>query len=35
MHPIENIMKSSMEQIKGMVDVNTIVGDNLCLTKPK
>ncbi|MBQ3552363.1 MAG: GerW family sporulation protein [Clostridia bacterium] len=27
MHPIENIMKSSMEQIKGMVDVNTIVGD--------
>lgn len=25
-HPIENIMKSSMEHIKQMVDVNTIVG---------
>ena len=25
-HPIENIMKSTMEQIKEMVDVNTIVG---------
>lgn len=27
MHPIENIMKSTMEEIKAMVDVNTIVGD--------
>ena len=26
MHPIENIMKCSVEQIKNMVDVNTIVG---------
>ncbi len=27
MHPIENMMKSSMEQIREMVDVNTIIGD--------
>ncbi len=27
MHPIENIMQTSMEQIKRMVDVNTVVGD--------
>lgn len=27
MHPIENMMKTAMEQIKEMVDVNTIVGD--------
>ena len=26
-HPIENIMKTTMEQIKDMVDVNTIVGN--------
>ena len=26
-HPIENIMKSSMEQIKEMVDVDTIIGN--------
>ncbi|MDR1620412.1 MAG: GerW family sporulation protein [Clostridiales bacterium] len=26
-HPIENIMKTTMEELKGMVDVNTIVGD--------
>ncbi|MDO4567632.1 MAG: GerW family sporulation protein [Clostridia bacterium] len=26
MHPIENIMQSTMEQIKKMVDVNTVVG---------
>lgn len=26
-HPIENIMKSAMEEIKEMVDVNTIVGE--------
>lgn len=27
MHPIENIMQTTMTQIKEMVDVNTIVGD--------
>ncbi|MBO4879014.1 MAG: GerW family sporulation protein [Clostridia bacterium] len=27
MHPIENIMQTSMEQIKRMVDVNTVIGD--------
>ena len=27
MHPIENMMRSSMEQIREMVDVNTIIGD--------
>ena len=27
LHPIENIIQSTMEQIKQMVDVNTIVGD--------
>ena len=27
MHPIENIMKGAMEEIKAIVDVNTIVGD--------
>lgn len=26
-HPIENLMKSTLENIKEMVDVNTIVGD--------
>ena len=26
-HPIENIMKTTMEQLKEMVDVNTIVGE--------
>lgn len=26
-HPIENIMKTTMEQITEMIDVNTIVGD--------
>lgn len=26
-HPIENLMKSTMENIKEMVDVNTIIGD--------
>lgn len=26
-HPIDNLMKSTMENIKNMVDVNTIVGD--------
>lgn len=27
MHPIENIMQTSVEQIKNMVDVTTVVGD--------
>lgn len=26
-HPIESLMKSTMESIKNMIDVNTIVGD--------
>lgn len=26
-HPIENLMKTTMESIKDMIDVNTIVGD--------
>ena len=26
-HPIEELMKTAMESIKEMVDVNTIVGD--------
>ncbi|MBU3110691.1 GerW family sporulation protein [Clostridium lacusfryxellense] len=26
-HPIENLMKSTMESIKDMIDVNTIIGD--------
>jgi len=26
-HPIEELMKTAMESIKGMVEVNTIVGD--------
>lgn len=26
-HPIENLMKSTMENIRDMVDVNTIIGD--------
>ncbi|MDQ0149171.1 GerW family sporulation protein [Eubacterium multiforme] len=26
-HPIENLMKSTMESIRDMVDVNTIIGD--------
>ena len=28
-HPIETIMRTTMEQLKQMVDVNTIVGDPL------
>ncbi|WP_425061118.1 putative spore protein YtfJ [Sporomusa carbonis] len=28
-HPIQGLMKTAMESIKGMVDVNTIVGDAL------
>ena len=26
-HPIEGLMKTAMESIKEMVDVNTVVGD--------
>ena len=26
-HPVENIMKTTMEQLKAMADVNTIVGN--------
>ncbi|MBT9173400.1 MAG: putative spore protein YtfJ [Syntrophomonadaceae bacterium] len=26
-HPLQNLMKTAMENIKGMVDVNTIIGD--------
>ena len=26
-HPIETLMKTAMESIKDMIDVNTIVGD--------
>ncbi len=28
-HPIENIMKTTMDELKRMVDVNTIVGEPL------
>lgn len=28
-HPIQGLMKTAMESIKGMVDVNTIVGDTV------
>ncbi len=28
-HPIENIMQSSMEHIKALADVNTVIGDPL------
>lgn len=31
-HPIENLMKTTMESLKAMVDVNTVVGKQL---KPK
>ncbi|NCB31312.1 MAG: sporulation protein YtfJ, partial [Clostridia bacterium] len=31
-HPIENIMKTTMEQLKEMVDVNTIVGTPILTT---
>ena len=26
-HPIENLMKNTLENIKDMIDVNTIIGD--------
>lgn len=26
-HPIENLMKNTLENIKNMIDVNTIIGD--------
>ena len=28
-HPIQNLMKTAMESIKGMADVNTIIGDTV------
>ena len=30
-HPIENIMQTTMESIRSMVDVNTIVGDTVVM----
>ena len=26
-HPIDNLMKNTMESLKSMVDVNTVIGD--------
>lgn len=26
-HPVENLMKSTMENLKDMIDVNTVIGD--------
>ncbi|HWI61654.1 MAG TPA: spore germination protein GerW family protein, partial [Symbiobacteriaceae bacterium] len=26
-HPIQGLMKTAMESLKGMVDVNTVIGD--------
>ena len=31
-HPVENIMRSTMEQLRQMVDVNTIVGAPIALS---
>lgn len=28
-HPVENLMKSTMENLKDMVDVNTVIGDTV------
>lgn len=28
-HPIENLMRSTMENLKEMIDVNTIIGDSI------
>lgn len=28
-HPIENLMKSTMESLKDMIDVNTVIGDGI------
>ncbi|MGG7143590.1 GerW family sporulation protein [Clostridium nigeriense] len=28
-HPVENLMKSTMENLKDMIDVNTVIGDAL------
>ena len=28
-HPVENLMKSTMENLKDMVDVNTVIGDSV------
>lgn len=32
-HPIENLMKNSIEQIHGIADVNTIIGDPIFVEK--
>ena len=29
-HPIENIMTTTMENIRDMIDVNTVIGDAIC-----
>lgn len=26
-HPVENLMRSTMENLRGMIDVNTVIGD--------
>ncbi|MGL4989983.1 MAG: GerW family sporulation protein [Sarcina sp.] len=28
-HPIENLLKSTMENLKDMIDVNTVIGDGI------
>lgn len=28
-HPIDNLMKSTMENLKDMIDVNTVIGDTI------
>lgn len=28
-HPIENLMRSTMENLKEMIDVNTVIGDSI------
>lgn len=28
-HPVENLMKSTMENLKEMIDVNTVIGDTV------
>ena len=28
-HPIENLMRSTMENLKDMIDVNTVIGDSI------
>ena len=31
-HPIENIMTTTMENIRDMVDVNTVIGEAIVLS---